>query len=144
MQVLYYRTKTTLKGLEAFVGKMPQALYNEATRLQLLVAGPQYWCYFGANGDPDNEFTLEIAIPVVGKPLKETTFQLKQLSAFKSLSVLHEGSYEEMGKVYGEIMPQVLADGFSFTDDKEVREMYLNVDFEHPENCRTEILIGIK
>lgn len=144
MQVLYFSTKTTLKGLDELAGKIPASLYAEATRLQLLVSGPQYWFYYGADGNPDNEFTLEIVLPVTGQASKESTYSIKQIEAFKCLSVIHEGSYDNLPKTYGEVMPKVFAEGFAMTDNKEVREMYLNIDFANEDNCRTEILIGIK
>lgn len=144
MQVLYFTTKTTLSTMHEYVLNMPAELYKEAVRLNLFIAGPQYWIYYGADGKPETEFTLEIAVPVNGKASGSSNFQLKKLPALNYVSAIHNGDWKELGKTYEKIIGSVYANHLSVLSTKECREMYLNIDTENPSNNITEVLIGIE
>ncbi|MDI3322613.1 GyrI-like domain-containing protein [Pinibacter soli] len=144
MTVLYYTTRTTFAGLEDIIGKVPQELQNEANRLQLFISGPQYWFYFGADGKPDTEFTLEVALPIKGDVNQSSAYQFKHLSPFKCVAATHEGGWDQLHLTYGKIIPWLFSQGMQMANDLECREMYVNVDFEEQENNLTEVLVGIK
>lgn len=144
MQVLYYRTKATLASLTTLVGNVAQELYEAAAQAKLLPSGPVYWFYFGADGQPHTEFTLEIAIPVNSKPATATNFEWKRTPAFKCIAVTHHGDWKQLGETYGKTMTWLTAQGLQMTGTKECREMYINMDFENPVNNITEVQIGIK
>lgn len=143
MKVLYYSTRTTFKGLEEIIRNVPEQLYKEAARLQLFVSGPQYWFYFGADGKPDTEFTLEVALPVNGNTEQTTTYGFKELPPFKCVAVTHEGEWNKLGSTYEKAIPWLFSQGMTMKNDNECREMYVNVDFEKQENNLTEVLIGV-
>ena len=91
MNVLYCSFETSLLTIHDKIGTVARDLYSEAARQHLLVTGPVYWLYYGADGVPETIFTLEIAIPVSGVPETNDKFLFKELDTFKCLSVLHEG-----------------------------------------------------
>ena len=141
VKVMFFTARTSLEELESFVVKVAESIYAEITRQGLIPTGPQYWTYQGMDGKPDTVFTLEICIPVNAAPKTESVFLYKELPAFTCVSVLHNGSWDNLGKVYSTTMPNILAqqkqpNGFS-------REMYINIDLENPANNITEVQIGI-
>jgi effector-binding domain-containing protein len=140
MKVLYSSHRTTIPQLGEFVGTIAKQLYAEAARLGVLVSGPQYWMYHGMDGNPQTEFTLEIALPVQGD-VNNSSFSSKVLPPYKSLNHLHKGAWENMPDSYGELLAYIDANKIPMTD--ECREVYLNVDFENPSNNRVEIQMGI-
>lgn len=147
MQVLYTRTQTTLADLSKFIGKTPFTLYAEATRAQLLPAGPQYWFYYGADGKPDTVFTLEIVLPVSGRPIREfsdTSFQIKKTEPFKYIAAIHEGDWAQLHVTYAKIFNEIFSKGYKPLTPNECREMYTNVDFDNKDNNVTEVRIGIE
>jgi effector-binding domain-containing protein len=57
------------------------------------------------------------------------------------VSTLHEGSWMEMPSTYQTLIADLFKFGHSMSG--LTREVYLNMDFENPENNNTEIQIGI-
>lgn len=140
MTVLYSSHQTTIMQLSHFVGTIAKQLYAEATRLGLLVSGPQYWMYHGMDGNPETVFTLEIALPVQGET-SGSSFPVKELLPFHSLVHTHAGAWEKMPESYQQLMAYIGENKIVLSG--EYREVYLNVDFTHPENNRVEIQAGI-
>ncbi len=140
MTVLYSSHRTTISGLNEFVGTVAKELYAEAAKNGTLVSGPQYWVYHGMDGNPDTIFTLEISLPFQGT-ITGSKFAVKKLPAFKSLSHNHEGPWEQMTESYGTMLQYIDKHKIPMTD--ECREMYVNVDFSNPANNRVEIMLGI-
>jgi effector-binding domain-containing protein len=140
MTVLYSTHQTTIPQLEKFVAVVAKELYAEASKLGVLVSGPQYWMYHGMDGNNDTVFTLEIAVPIQGN-VQSTKFLVRELPAYKSLSHTHAGAWEQMPATYGAVLGHIGQSKIAMTD--ECRECYLNVDFVNPENNRVEIQMGI-
>ena len=137
--VLYSSHQTTIQQLSQFIGTVMKDLYMEAVN-KSLVTGPVYWIYHGMDGRPDTIFTLEMALPVQGG-FESSKFELKELPAFKALSNVHEGAWEQLSNTYMHMMQFVENNKIPLKD--ECRELYLNIDFEKPENNITEVQIGI-
>lgn len=135
--VLYSTHQTTLKDLHALTN-VAKELYTEAVN-HSFVSGPVYWIYHGADGNPDTVFTLDIAVPIQGF-FNSKKFSIKELAPFKAVVHRHEGSWELLGSSYGQIMHFVESNRIPIRD--EFREIYLNVDFERPENNITEVQVG--
>jgi effector-binding domain-containing protein len=140
MTVLYSSHQTTIPQLSQFVAVVAKELYAEAAKNNALISGPQYWIYYGMDGKDDTVFTLEIAIPIQGE-VKTGKFKTKQLTPHKSVAHLHTGEWEQMPASYGQLLQHIGQNNITMTD--ECREVYLNVDFAHPENNRVEIQMGI-
>ena len=136
--VLYSTHRVTLKELNQLQNVVKE-LYAEAAA-NAFISGPLYWIYHGADGKPDTEFTLEIAVPVQGA-VNASKFQVKQLSPFKAVTHRFEGSYDQLYAAYGDIMHHI--DSNKIPINEESREVYLNVDFQQPENNVTEIQMGV-
>jgi len=141
MNVLYCSYQASLLTLQDKVGTVAKELYAEAARQQLLVAGPQYWFYYGMDGNPETIFTLEIAVPVSGVPETNEHFLFKELPAFKCMSVIHEGAWTELKKTYEKLIGEITKQNLKMNGAS--REMYINVDFNREECNLTEVQVGI-
>jgi effector-binding domain-containing protein len=135
--VLYSTHKTTLKELSQ-LSNVSKEVYTDAAN-HAFVSGPVYWIYHGADGNPETVFTLEIAVPIQGF-FNSKKFSIKELQPFKAVVHRHEGSWEDLGMSYGQIMQYVESNRIPIKD--EFREIYLNVDFQRPENNITEVQVG--
>jgi len=142
VSVLYFTQKTTLNGLGQYVRTVARQLYREACRADLEVTGPIYWLYYGMDGQPDTEFTLEIALPVTEPNAYAGEFSTKALPSFRCVSGLHTQAWEEMPETYGQLISELTAHGC--TMNGICREVYVQMDFKTPGNNVTEVQIGIE
>lgn len=132
--------KTTLKEIQQFVASVPAEIASEIQKEGLEITGNQIWRYLGGDGNPDTEFTLEIAFPIKenGKEHK----QLKEYDEFKCFTGMHYGAWSNFGKSYEKIMGELMVAGHQMNG--EIREIYHVVDFEDEEKNSTEIQVGIQ
>jgi len=140
--VLCYTLETSLKAMMDDTGTLPTELIEKATELRLEIAGPQIWVYDGSDGNPNTKFELTIAIPVSKPNGDPGKFRFAEFPEFKCISEIHKGSWARLGETYQKLMPAIMQQGLSYTGIS--REVYQICDFEEPENCITEIQIGIK
>jgi effector-binding domain-containing protein len=142
VHVLCTEVTTTLKEIKAYVGSTPADLYAEAAQCGLTPAGPQHWVYTGmTTNDPDHEFHLLIGLPVTGGGQSEQ-YQQKELPVFKCATMIHNGSWNDLGFTYKQLFGALIQQGFIPTGT--CREVYLVVDMENPQNNITEVQAGIK
>ncbi|MES2731978.1 MAG: GyrI-like domain-containing protein [Bacteroidota bacterium] len=141
MTVLFFTTKTSLAGLNKHVRVVARQLYAEAVQADLEVAGPIYWIYYGADGKPDTEFTLEIALPITEVNGYAGQLQTKQLPAFRCVSALHTQPWDKLSDTYGQLIGELFAHGHAMSGI--CREIYIHMDFHTPENNVTEVQIGL-
>jgi effector-binding domain-containing protein len=142
LPVLFFLTRATIPELSTFAGKVARKLYAEAARQNLLPTGPLHWVYYGMDGKPDTVFTLEIALPVDGSAVEESLFLYKELPKFTCLSATHYGKWDNMHHTYEMLISEIK------TSEKKMdgifRELYLNIDFNKPENDVTIVQIGVE
>jgi effector-binding domain-containing protein len=137
---LSFTTQTTLQQLNQY-NYIPEKLCNEASRLGLIPAGPIQYIYTDVNGDPTNVFQLTIALPVEQVKGEPDGFSFTTFREFHCLSYNHVGSWSEFPELYDNLFAKFHQDGYQ--GGSLVREVYTIVDFENPENCVTEIQIGL-
>lgn len=138
---LFFRTEASVPDLVKYL-PVGQELFREAVAYNLTITGPVHWHYFGFEGDVNKPFTLEIALPVGEVPeAYDGRFHFKRTDPFKCVSVTHEGNWENIPQSYGKLMQFIEAN--HLTPLASNREIYVNVDFRHPEANVTEIQIGI-
>ena len=142
INVMYKTFQTTLLTLHDKIGTVARDLYAEAARQHLLVTGPVYWLYYGADGNPETEFKLEIAIPLSGTPALTGEFLFRELPEFRCLSDLHTGSWTEMGHTYSRLIQKANEEGLAMND--VCREIYINIDFTRDDCNLTEVQLGLR
>jgi effector-binding domain-containing protein len=143
MHVYCFETVATLQTIMQYVRVVARNLYSEAAKNELEITGPVYWLYDGADGRPDTEFSLTIAIPVTPGVLvsEQSEFKLKTIEPFNCLAEQHLGDWGKLGETYGRLMSEIHSKNMQMTG--LTREIYIHMDFEHPEANITEVQIGI-
>jgi effector-binding domain-containing protein len=141
MKVLTYSTNTTFIKMIEYVGKKARELCLEALNNGMEITGPVYWIYYGADGNPETEFKLEICLPVHASNPYSGIFELQQTNPFKCISGIHNGAWNEMGIIYNQIITKLQS-------EKQIpngicREVYMNIDFINPSYNITEVQVGI-
>lgn len=137
--VLYFTTETTFKELANYVYVIAKQLYGEAVKQDFLPVSAVQWLYHDCSGKPDEPFTLDIALPVSSAPATPSSFQFKELPAFKCISSIYEGSYDKMSIKYEEVFSWAKANGYETKN--EFREVYW--DMAKGKEI-TEIQIGLR
>ncbi len=140
VKVYYKSFETTLKDIWNYVKDTPQEMYDNLEKYGLLPAGPQIWCYYGGDGNPDTKFILEITIPVE-KINNVDGMAFKELDNIKCASLIHNGPWENLKQSYIELITEIYKSGK--LPGKVCREVYIKCDFENSENNITEIQIEI-
>jgi effector-binding domain-containing protein len=143
MQVLCFETETTMQDMLQYVRVVAHSIYKDAVKHDLEITGPVYWIYEGADGQPDTRFSLTIAVPVspADHNLSDSDFKLKTLDSFHCVSRQHLGDWSKLGETYGKMAAEIQSG--QLTMNGQNREIYLNMDFEHPEANITEVQIGV-
>lgn len=139
---LFFRTFTTIHQLQDHV-PVGQQLYKEAVSNNLWITGPVQWHYYNFEGDPNKQFEFEVALPVGDLPADyDGEFHIKRTDGFKCVSVVHEGSWMDIGEVYGKISKFIAEQ--KLVPINISREIYINVDFKDPQSNCTEIQFGVQ
>jgi len=143
MYVLAFHGRTSLKLLNGFIGTVPFDLYNEAITNGLQPSGPQYWIYKGSDGIPETMFDLSVCLPValMGKTYRGEKFSLEKLDSFNCVSQVHQGDWRGFKATYESLYRQMNEN--NLIPGLFSREVYMNCDFEHPENNITDIQIAV-
>ncbi|MDP4209333.1 MAG: GyrI-like domain-containing protein [Bacteroidota bacterium] len=136
-----FSCQTNLSGLSRYVRVKARELYQSALKNNMEITGPVYWFYHGMDGNPETMFILEICLPVQASEFSDEQFEIMQLPVFKCLSATYCGDWMGMPDIYGELINHALNSGYQLTGTS--REVYINMDFETPENNITEVQIGI-
>ena len=139
---LYHRTEVKINDL---IHQIPVAkeLFKEAVRLDLHPTGPIHWHYIGFTGVESKPFLLEICLPIASVPNDyDGSFHFKRTESFKSLSIMHEGAWNEIPKSYEILMKFVEQKDYQLIGIN--REVYINSDFSDLQANVTEIQMGIK
>ena len=138
---LVQRIETTLKGLEKYVGVIPQQLIARAAKEGFKISGPQFWNYIGIDGNPDTKFQLEICVPVAEeKHLKSES--TSYIEGFRHVTKTVKGSWAQLQTAYENLIAEMARNNLK--PGSVCREVYHIVDFHQPENNITEIQMGIK
>ncbi|CCH56918.1 transcription activator, effector binding [Fibrisoma limi BUZ 3] len=138
---LCFTTRATLPQLSRYYKAVAEDLYTEAARLSLDINGPIQWIYTDVNGDPTNEFQLEIVLPIRQSGAEPRGFTYRTFEPFRCLSYTHTGDWSELMGIYDALFPALY--GMGYQNDGRVREIYAVIDFEKPTNNVTEIQIHL-
>jgi len=135
--------QTYLPELAASGGAANRQLLAEAARLGLPSTQPIQWHYTGLSGHPDDDFTLQIVLPiesvVLGTP--GSPFSVRHIPAFHCAQHTYCGPWNRLKEVYDEIFEQFYAVDRVY--DGRVREVFRIVDRDTPARCVLDIQIGI-
>lgn len=135
-----FSVETTLPELGKYVRTKANELYQSAIALNLEIAGPVYWVYYGMDGNPDTKFKLEIGLPVHECREVDSVFQCRNLESSTFITHTLNGSWQNLPNIYAMIFAELAAKGL--THNGICREVYTYIDFNNPENNCTEVQVG--
>ncbi|KAA2244585.1 hypothetical protein F0L74_01005 [Chitinophaga agrisoli] len=139
----FYRSyRIKLAGIPALVRNVAREIVSAAVANDLELAGPQHWHYYGFTGDPEQEFTLEIGVPVITPKTVRPPYACKTAPGFTCVSTLHRGDWQQLGKTYEQLINGLLLTGMQMSGHN--REQYIHCDFENTAANLTRIQVGIK
>lgn len=138
---LCFTTHATLQTLAQHAYGVAEDLHREVARLGLDSTGPIQWIYTGVNGDETNEFQLEIALPIRQPGAEPDGFSYNVFPVFRCATYTFTGPWSDFGQLYDVLFGQLYRAGHQ--NDGHIREIYLVIDTGNPENCVTEIQIGL-
>ena len=140
--VFCFETRTSLQEISRYIRVEARKLYRDAIRNDLEITGPIYWIYDDADGKADTVFNLTIALPVTPPSHSiDSRYKLKHLDAFECIAGQLYGGWEGLVNTYGSLFGEILSQ--NLTASGQNREIYLNMDFEHPDRNITEVQVGI-
>ncbi len=139
--VACHQLKTNLLRIGESVGIVPAMIAEELSRQSIGIGGAQIWHYEGCNGDPQQEFDLKIAFPVLAEGVGTDKITFETLPQFTCITHTHRGSWDKMKDVYCEMFAYCMKNGLQMNGYS--REVYLHCDFENADCCVTEIQLGI-
>jgi hypothetical protein len=144
MTVMAFEGKTNMKSLFSFIGDKPKEVVQEAVKAGFHPTGPQYWIYEWNDLNPEADFSLKICLPVstMGKSYTGDRFKLEKLSSFNHVQAFHYGPWENLKDTYSSMMAEMTKQ--AIVPGMVCREVYINCDFEQPQNNITEIQFGIQ
>ena len=138
---LFHRAEVKVSDL---INQIPMAkeLIKECVRLNLHPTGPIHWHYIGFTGDESKPFTLEVCLPVASIPAAyDGNFHFKRTENFKSVSIVHDGPWNEIPLSYGLLMKYIQE--HELQPSGVNRELYINADFDFHMANVTEIQMGV-
>lgn len=142
MNLFCFSTEATLMELGKYVRVKAQETYIEAIKNNLEITGPIYWIYYGMDGNPNTKFKLEIGVPVQFANSASNGFTCKNIEKMELATCVHEGSWDKFPQSYESLVGEIMKSGK--IPNGIAREVYINIDFENPENNITEIQLGVK
>lgn len=137
----YSEGKTTLNKIHEYADMEVPRILEQMKALDLKEAGPMEFIYLGATSDPNTEFTLRIAVPVLNEHQATNGFHFAKTAEFKCVSTEYKGDVSNMFPVYEKIYEEIYKN--QFQPNTEIREVYHLWENPTSEKNITEIQIGI-
>jgi hypothetical protein len=141
LNVIAYSQRLKLSELQMLVGVVPQDIVNVAIENGFAITGCQIWAYDGCDGKPDTTFDLKICLPVdtAGRGLDHPRYFLDTLPEAQVEEAIYQGDWSMIGQTYCSLFSKMVNQGQ--IPNGRTREIYQQVDFEHPENNITEVQV---
>jgi len=134
-------TEATLLDLNKYVRVKASEIYAEAVKNNLEITGPVYWVYYGMDGNPETKFKLDIGVPVQESKTTSNGFSCKTFETMEFATCTHIGQWDKFSQSYANLIKEIMDAGR--TINGLTREVYINIDFNNPENNLTEIQLGL-
>ncbi len=141
MHLFCFSTEATLTELGKYVRVKAKEIYIEAIKNNLEITGPIYWVYYGMDGNPETKFKLDIGVPVQYANPTSDGFSCKTIEKMDLATCIHEGSWSNLSKSYSSLISEIMETGSNLNGI--AREVYINIDFDNPQNNIVEIQLGL-
>ena len=122
------------KGNVEYMGILIEKLMAWATNEKIQVMGPPFAIYYtqAQNTDPE-EMIYDMGIPVSKDTelSEEREIKVVDLIEHRTLSIMHKGSYKEIGNSYKEMVDYSIKNNYDIIGSP--KEIYYNSPYEVPE-----------
>jgi effector-binding domain-containing protein len=129
---LYVTRNTTIAGIGNVSNAELPKLFAALKAHGIVPVGPIVFIYHNANGDPKQNFSLDIGIEVADATAAPEGYQLKHEAAAHCATVLYGGSAANLKKGYQELFTNLSTRDLIPTG--ETREYYLSWDDDQSPN----------
>jgi AraC family transcriptional regulator len=125
-------------------GKLYGEIVKWLRQKQLRIAGPPFgWFYDNPEEVPANKLRSEVGFPFKGEAKSEGKVEIKKVPAQEVLSIIHKGSYHEVGPAYAALFRCAKEKGY--IPQGCPMEIYLNDPAQVSErDLLTEVQLAIK
>jgi len=132
--VVSLTVKATLKTIMDDIGNLPDEIMQDCQQQEIEIMGPFIFEYRGADGNPETQFDLEMALPVKEGLNYQGKYKYKTLAPIECVEQRFTGPLSQLEeKGYGPLMNAMQEQGFAIKDT--CREVYTKwVEPESPEN----------
>lgn len=140
-RLLLVRTRATVPRILELSQRWLTPLMHAARDSGLEVEGPFHYFYIGFSGDVNEEFTLELAVPVSGEGTAPAGFELRDDPEQRVFATDYRGAMSGIGEGWHGLVEAFQASGLRRTGTS--REVYRTwVGYDSPENV-TELQIEL-
>lgn len=139
---LYTTIQTTYRTMAEPVEQLLSEMRDLASRKHITFTGPPTLVYKGATEDRDRLFDLDVGFPVPDGTAIGGKFKVRTLAPFHCAAVLYTGPLESAGKAYQQLIPAMIAAGFTPVD--ETRDVYLLLQGRDSLDNVVQVQVGIR
>ena len=146
VMVMSLRVIVPVGDIASSMDKAFDSLYSYLAGARAKFSGAPFSLYH-AGRDDRTQLDMEICAPVEDYVPETEDIKGHVVDGAKNRMVryIHKGSYEDLGKVYPDMMRWADENGWAWDTDFPMREIYLNdPDRARPEELLTEIVWSVK
>jgi effector-binding domain-containing protein len=138
--IISIRRESSISALPQLLGRCFGELFDWLARNERPAAGHPFVIYHAIDRD---HVDAEVCVPVAAPPPGAGHIVGRVLDAGEFATLLHVGSYEDLGVAYGQLTDWIARHGYHVIGP--VREVYLNgpSDVASPAEYRTEIQMPV-
>ena len=139
---LFVSSQSTLGQIPDNVRQSMDKLQPGIKSGQIKPVGAPLIIFHGVNGDPNNQFPMEVGFPVAPDTAAPDGLEVKKLDSFRCATVLYSGSMQDIKHAYEAVYNDLTNAGLEPTD--EGREAVLLYEGPDSVNNVAMIEVGVK
>jgi len=142
MTYMFVSAQSTLGQIGDNIRQSMEKIQPALKSGQVRPIGPALIIFHGVNGDPNNQFPLEVGFPVAVDATAPDGLQVKKLDSFRCATVLYSGGMQDIKHAYEAVYNDLTNAGLEPTD--EGREAVLLFEGPDSVNNVAMIQVGVK
>jgi effector-binding domain-containing protein len=142
MSYLFVSSRSTLGQIGDNIRQAMEKIQPALKSGQVRPIGPALIIFHGVNGDPNNQFPLEVGFPVAPDTTAPDGLAVKKLDTFRCATVLYSGGMQDIKHAYEAVYNDLTSAGLEPTD--EGREALLLFEGPDSVNNVAMIQVGVK
>jgi predicted transcriptional regulator YdeE len=136
---LFVASQSTLGQIGDNIGQSMGKIEPLIKSGQFKPIGPALIIFHGVNGDPNNQFPLEVGFPVAPDTAAPDGLAVEKLDTFRCATVLFSGSSQDIKHAYEAVYNDLTNAGLEPTDEGRQAVLY----FEGPDSVNNVAMIQV-